>query len=198
MGRFEDSLWTELQREHGQALLQNMAKQRSKRTARWIGAAAAVAVLGTGALAASTYFGGAPPAYAVVDNPDGTVTLKIRDLTKFEEATAKLREHGVPAVALGQREDCRDVGRLLDPMPYTPFELVDDRMVGDERLLTVTRDRIPAGATLVLALVDMKVPTTNGTPAQAMFVTLYERDHTPSCLRPAPEPQRGSLPPTGR
>src|SRR5688500_16536883 len=95
MGKFEDSLWTELQREHGQALLQNMAKRQSRRARRWVGIAAAVTVLGTGALVASTYFGGAPPAYAVVDNPDGSVTLTVREVQRFEEATAKLRERGI-------------------------------------------------------------------------------------------------------
>jgi hypothetical protein len=147
MGGFEDSLWAELQREHGQALLQNMAKQRSRRTARWIGAVAAVTVLGTGALAASTYFGGAPPAYAVVDNPDGSVSLILKDVQRFEEATAKLRERGVPVIAVALRKGCA--------IPSGGRDIIDAAVVfegdADGPKITITPGRIPAGATVVLA-----------------------------------------------
>ena len=37
MSKFEDSLWADMQREHGQALLQNMAKHRA--SARRVGSA---------------------------------------------------------------------------------------------------------------------------------------------------------------
>ncbi|GAB2821590.1 hypothetical protein [Lentzea nigeriaca] len=147
MGEFDDSLWAELQREHGQALLQNMAKQRSRRTARWIGAAAAATVLGTGALAASTYFGGAPPAYAVVDNPDGSVSLILEDVQRFEEATAKLRERGVPAIAVALRKGCA--------IPSGGRDIIDSAVVFESAAgwpkITIVPGRIPAGATIVLA-----------------------------------------------
>jgi hypothetical protein len=156
MGRFEDSLWTELQREHGQALLQNMAKQRSKRTTRWIGAAAAVAVLGTGALAASTYFGGAPPAYAVVDNPDGSVTLTIREVEAFGEATEELRKRGIRAIAVPMRVDCPiDEYRKVVGLPLgVPGELAPVELGKGMREMKIHRDRIPSDATLVLSAND--------------------------------------------
>jgi hypothetical protein len=175
MGKFEDSLWTELQREHGQALLQNMAKRQSRRARRWVGIAAAVTVLGTGALVASTYFGGAPPAYAVVDNPDGSVTLTVREVQRFEEATAKLRERGIPAAALPLRENCPAGGRKLD----SPQALgsVEFQSAPGKIEIKILRDRIPADATVVLAA---EHDEQNGTWTVAGGV--YERDQLPSCL----------------
>ncbi len=186
MSRFEDNLWAQLERDHGPTLVKNVATHRRMNAGRWLAAAAVAAVLGSGAVVAPSYFGGTPPAYAVVDNPDGTVTVKIWDLTKFEEVTAKLREHGIPAVALQEREDCQAEGRLVDPARYNTVGLVDHRTVGDETLMTITRDRIPAGTTLGLALRDLKVPATHGSSIKVIHVMLYERDRTPSCLRSLP------------
>lgn len=171
MSKFEDSLWAEMQREHGQALLLNMAKQRSRRTARWIGAAAAVTVLGTGALAASAYFGGAPPAYAVVDNPDGSVTLTVREVQRFEEATAKLRERGIQAIAVPLREGCAETGRSLQ----VPVAAVDFELTAKESRITITPDRIPPDATVVLA-------TDVGADVLIVSGGVYARDQLPACL----------------
>jgi hypothetical protein len=156
MGKFEDNLWAELQHEHGQALLRNMAKRQSRRTARWIGAAAAVTVLGAGALAASTYFGGAPPAYAVVDNPDGSVTLTVREVQAFEAATAELRKRGIRAVAVPMRKDCSwdeylkmETIQLLGPDPSA----VEWNM-SNLYQMKIYRERIPADAELVLSAIQ--------------------------------------------
>lgn len=171
MGRFEDSLWTELQREHGQALLQNMAKRQSRRARRWVGIAAAVTVLGTGALVASTYFGGAPPAYAVVDNPDGSVTLTIREVQRFEEATAKLRERGIPAIAVPLRDNCTETGRSLE----LPMAAVDFEFTAGASKVTIDPNRIPADATVVLA-------TDNQSDHWIVTGGVYARDQLPVCL----------------
>lgn len=175
MSKFEDNLWAELQQEHGQALLHNMAKRQSRRTKRWIAAAAAVTVLGTGALAASAYFGGAPPAYAVVDNPDGSVTLTIRELERFDEATAKLRDRGVPAVAVPLRQDCADKGDSL----LVPVAAVDFESTPGQSRITITPGRVPSGATVVLAA---------GSGADVWIISggVYPADRVPACL-----PRRG-------
>lgn len=106
MSRFEDGLWAELKQEHAPELLRNVAQRRRGNAARWVGAAAVVATLGTGAVVAPAYFGGTPPAYAVVDNPDGSVTLTLRDLAQYEEALEQLRLKGVPVVAESLLKDC--------------------------------------------------------------------------------------------
>jgi hypothetical protein len=153
MGKFEDNLWAELQHEHGQGLLQNMAKRQSRRTRRWIAAAAAVTVLGTGALAASTYFGGAPPAYAVVDNPDGSVTLTVRELEAFDAATAELRKRGIRASAVPMRKDCSwDEYAKIEPivlLDHNQTSAVEWNM-SNLYQMKIHRERIPADAELVI------------------------------------------------
>ncbi|MEU0879061.1 hypothetical protein ABZ345_10720 [Lentzea sp. NPDC005914] len=182
MSKFEDNLWAELQHEHGQALLQNMAKRQSRRTKRWIGAAAAVVVLGTGALAASTYFGGAPPAYAVVDNPDGSVTLTVREVQAFEAATAELRKHGIRAIAVPIRKDCSwdewfkiENIQLLDPDQTSAVEWNMD----DIYQMKIHPERIPADAQLVLSAIQ------RGRGLQ--FGAGYARGEMPKCV-----PMQGS------
>jgi hypothetical protein len=151
MSKFENNLWAELERDHGPTLVKDVATRRRRNAARWLVAAAAVAVLGTGALFAPSYFGGTPPAYAVVDNPDGSVTLTVRELERFEEATAKLRKRGVRAIAVPLREDCAD-DHLVERLPMghrkTPVSL---EFPGGVFVLRVKPNEIPANTTLVLA-----------------------------------------------
>ncbi|WP_394616204.1 hypothetical protein JNUCC0626_42075 [Lentzea sp. JNUCC 0626] len=107
MSRFEDNLWTRLETEHAPALLKSVAAQRRHTTKLRIAAAAAgVAVLGGVSVVAPAYFGGTPPAYAVVDNPDGSVTLTVRDLRQVDKAAQELRERGINAVAVPLRKEC--------------------------------------------------------------------------------------------
>lgn len=171
MSRFEDNLWAQLEREQAPVLMQNLATQRRKRTSRWMGAAAGVAVLG--GVAVATYLGGTPPAYAVVDNPDGSVTLTVRELQRFEEATAKLRDRGIPAVAVPLRQNCSDVTASL---PEQGTEAVDFEFSPEAFKITITRDRIPPNGTVVLA-------ADQGIDHWIVAGSLYARDQLPSCLR---------------
>ena len=171
MSRFEDNLWSELERDHAPALLQSAATQRRLRIRRWMGAAAGVVVLGTAAVIAPVYFGGTPPAYAVVDNPDGSVTLTVREVQRFEEATARLRERGIPAIAVPLREGCVETGRSLQ----VPVAAVDFEFTAKESKITITPDRIPPDATVVLATdIGAGVVTVSG--------GVYARDQLPACL----------------
>jgi hypothetical protein len=185
MGKFEDGLWAELQREHGQALLQNMARWQSPGTKRWIAAAAVVTVLGTGALAASAYFGGAPPAYAVVDNPDGSVTLTLREVEAFDEATAELRKHGVRAFAVPMRVDCPlSEYQKMQAVPFWkpgPFPAVEWDPQVDMHQMKIHRDRIPADAKLVLSAIERQ--------NHLDFYAGFARGEMPACLRGGEPPQ---------
>ena len=96
---------------------------------------------------APVYFGGTPPAYAVVDNPDGSVTLTIREVQRFEEATVKLRERGIPAIAVPLRNDCAQTGHGLD----IAMAAVDFEFTAGASKITITPALIPQGATVVLA-----------------------------------------------
>ncbi|MFI6096598.1 hypothetical protein ACIA8G_13640 [Lentzea sp. NPDC051213] len=149
MSRFEDNLWAELERDHAPALRQSVATRRRRSTARWLSAAAGVAVLGGATVVGLTYFGGTPPAYAVVDNPDGSVTLTLRDLTRFEEATERLREHGIFVVVVPLRKDCPDEGPYrIEGAAFLPARADS---TADGLKMIFERDWNHAGTTSVLA-----------------------------------------------
>lgn len=171
MSKFEDNLWAQLERDHAPALLQSVATQRRLRTRRWLGAVASVVVLGATAVIAPVYFGGTPPAYAVVDNPDGSVTLTIREVQRFEEATAKLRERGIPAIAVPLRDNCTETGRSLE----VPMAAVDFEFTAGASKVTIDPNRIPADATVVLA-------TENQSDHWIVTGGVYARDQLPVCL----------------
>ncbi|KJK51406.1 hypothetical protein UK23_06885 [Lentzea aerocolonigenes] len=177
MSKFEDNLWGDLKHEHAAELLQSVATQRRLRTRRWVGIAAGVVVLGATAVVAPVYFGGTPPAYAVVDNPDGSVTLTIHELQRFEEATAKLREKGVPAIVVPLREGCPRPA----PGPDEPLGLVKIESSEEGTKITVVPGEISADATVVLATA----------PAEGdrwiIAGGTYSREKPPSCL---PMPSR--------
>ena len=175
MSKFEDNLWARLERDHAPVMLQSLATRRRRRIVRWTGAAAGVLVLAGAAFVASTYFGGTSPAYAIVDNPDGTVTLTVREIEKFDEATAELRERGIPAVAAPMRTDCSADERAKlefpsgDRIPVVPIgENASDFAV------KIYPDRIPAGATMVLG----------ARPGGGSWVAMavYARGDLPACL----------------
>lgn len=172
MTKFEDNLWAQLEREHAPALLQSVATQRRLRTRRWMGVAAGITVLGAAAVIAPVYFGGTPPAYAVVDNPDGSVTLTIHELQRFEEATAKLREKGIPAIAVPLRDDCPRPA----PGPDEPLTLVKIESSEHGTKITVVPGEISADAAVVLA--------TAPAPGDRWIIAggTYSRENPPSCL----------------
>ena len=175
MSKFEDNLWADLERDHAPALLANVTRKRRVTAGRWLAAAAVAAVLGTAAAIAPAYFGGTPPAYAVVDNPDGSVTLTLRELSHFEEATAKLREHGVPAVAQEVRAGCRESGRKVGGARDVLFKLVQLRPVpGGGLEITIVRHLIPPGTTVGLAVDEGAM--------NALVPGLYASDAVPGCL----------------
>jgi hypothetical protein len=121
MSSFEDRLWSELVREHGQTLAGTDARpssppwrspSRPRRSPRPRGlpgllrsrrgplaavAAALTAAIVVGALALSANT--TAPAYAVVVNRDGSVTLTIDQLIGVSAANARLAALGVPARA---------------------------------------------------------------------------------------------------
>lgn len=174
MSKFEDNLWAHLERDHAPTMLKTLATRRRTRTRRWVGAAAGVVVIGVAALIGPAYFGGTPPAYAIVDNPDGSVTLTVWEIAKFGEATEKLSERGIPAAAAAMRLDCPDEERTKYEWPSgDQLPVVPDKTAG-EFTLVIDAKRIPAGATLVLG----------ARPAGGSWVAsaVYARGALPNCL----------------
>jgi hypothetical protein len=116
MSSFEDRLWSELVREHGDALAGAGAggdraagakgntgarawrltrPRHSWRASLVAGAIALTAAIVAGALLLTA--SASPPAYAVVVDPDGSVTLTINQLVGVSAANARLAKLGVRA-----------------------------------------------------------------------------------------------------
>jgi hypothetical protein len=153
--RFEERLFAELVERHG-ALLAGPAPRvapvrrrvsRAPVAAVASGLAAALAVL---AIVLST--GGGPPAFAVVQHPDGTVSVTIREVVGVRGADERLMALGVPVRVAVARADCR-----VRPGRYTParvdsqappfFEL---RGPPGHASAVIDPRRIPPGDTVLL------------------------------------------------
>src|SRR5436190_11051827 len=102
MSRFEDTLWAELVTEHGSALTAAPRPDTPRRrtATRWVGVAAAGLTAVAAAIIGPSLFGGSPPAYAVEQNPDGTVTVTFTELTAVDKVNADLARLGVRAKVL--------------------------------------------------------------------------------------------------
>jgi hypothetical protein len=142
MSSFEDRLWSELVREHGQTLAGAGARpssppwrssSRPRRLPRprglqrlprsWRGPLAAVAAALTAALAIGVLAltaNSAAPAYAVVVNRDGSVTLTIDQLIGVRAANARLAALGVPARAAIVEAGCAAKGVRVRFPPRGP------------------------------------------------------------------------------
>jgi hypothetical protein len=105
MSRFEDHLWREVEREHGDDLAQ-MSRPPAGRRQR--PSTAVIAGTGVGAVAViaglAFVLGGAStsPAFAVTRHQDGTVTVSISRASGIAGANAKLRRLGIRAQVMRQ------------------------------------------------------------------------------------------------
>lgn len=183
MARFEDRLWSELVEQHGAALAEQPVLVTSAPRRLHRGPIAAIGLAVAIALAAVVIGlsrGGGASAYAVVANPDGTVTVTINELVGVEPANERLQQLGVPArippVTAGCTTSSADLrsARLTPEQSRKAFE-----PIGGNGAYSVRIDPkgIPAGDTLVLrayelpsGLISMKALLIEG-PA-------------PSCLTP--------------
>jgi hypothetical protein len=155
MSKFEDALWAELEQEHAPAFLRSVARNRRRNANRWLAVAAGVAVLGTAAVIAPAYFGGTPPAYALVDNPDGSVTLTLWDLKQYEEAVAELKKKGIPVAAESLLKDCPAEDRRKIEETFKPSEGV---VVTFPRRL----DDVATASALLYSLIPVKIDRSGG------------------------------------
>ena len=149
MTSFEDRLWTDLVREHGDQLRRHPARtgpptaDRRRRPVLLTGTAlAAVGVIAAGVLAL-TATTAAPPAFAVTANPDGTVTVTLNDIQAITGLNAELARDGIPAEAIPITSDCPVRGfpnampAGTDPSTYT---------------ITIDPREMPAGFTAIVGV----------------------------------------------
>lgn len=144
MSTFEDRLWSQLVREHGDQMRLHAASntRRPRRPAVLAGAALTTAGLAAAALLAFSATT-TTPAYAVTTNSDGTVTVTLNDIAAITALNAQLTRDGIAARAIPLTADCPIHGfpnpmpAGTDPSTYT---------------VTIVPREIPAGYTAVLAV----------------------------------------------
>ena len=131
MSEFEDNLWRDVVREHGDDLAHQSwppPRRRRPRPRVLAGTTAALAAA-AGALVLLLGGAGSSPAFAVTTNHDGSVTLAITRLDAIHAANAKLTSLGVRAMAVQVPAAC---GAAISVARFNPR-------------------RIPVGKTLVIA-----------------------------------------------
>ncbi len=161
MSKFEDHLWREFVREHGNALAQ-MSTPTAKHI--WRGprlvAATSLGLAGVGAavalvLGATT----TSPAFAVTRNHDGTVTISIERASGIAGANAKLHQLGVRAKvmqqvpagyrctsAVAQQGQSLSAGAEPTRSTANAHWTIDPRKVPAGRTLALTPPPAPPGA----------------------------------------------------
>jgi hypothetical protein len=117
------------------------------------GAVAATAVVAS--LVAPTLIGSAAPAYAVIKNPDGTITIEFRDRFYIEDFSKRLQEDlrasGVPTVVdfLPTGKMCKESRARYRPQEETK-NLTTWSSSSDALTFTLQSDQIKSGQILVI------------------------------------------------
>ena len=157
MTKFSDQLYEDLMREHGvvlQALSEEApaaasARRRRHRAARpaWLTAGAGVvtAAVTTGFV---LFGGSAGAAYAVTQNPDGTVSVAVHEASAISSANTTLKAMGVRVVVVPVRDGCPRLDTVTSPQPGGEISVQVRK--GDGTAITVSAKGIPADETLVL------------------------------------------------
>ena len=99
MSEFEDNLWLEVVREHGDGLARTERTEHRRRATRRQLLAGTTVGLAAMATSAALLFGAStsPPAFAVTRDPDGTVTVNLMQPSGIAGANEKLAAMGVRA-----------------------------------------------------------------------------------------------------
>jgi hypothetical protein len=190
MTRFEDQLFDDLIREHGPALNTVRMPKRHAGTRRTLLAAGAggVAVAAVAGLLVATATGHGPganagttAAYAVTNNPNGTVTLAVYQKSGIAGANAKLVAFGdgrlyVVPVAAG----CPSITSLRAPaVPLNGhLSLRTGAAVTSGGSVTVNAKDIPAGDILVVGVAT----TVNSGMTTTLAASQLTSAPAPSCV----------------
>jgi hypothetical protein len=157
MSKFKDRLWRELVRDHGAELAQltRPAAAHGRRARPRVLAGTTLGLAGVGATltliltAAST-----TPAFAVTQNRDGSVSVKIMRLAGIQAANAKLHALGVRAQVVQVSAGCT-IAPLLPPaaiagLAAAQHARIVELKVGAQSGAWIDPRRIPLNKTLVL------------------------------------------------
>lgn len=194
MSSFEERLWSELAFKHGEPLASTIdrtrptRRQMARRNLAAGGAALAAAGIVAATLALST--GSTTPAYAIVVNHDGSVTLTLNQLLGTKDANARLANLGVRVRIIMRERGC-SAKRELAPLGT---ELLGEggplRLIGHPQTHTafgglavlIHPNMIPPGDTVVITARLIGHRNGDGTShAIGMSAGLY-RTPPPTCL----------------
>jgi hypothetical protein len=138
MSEFEDNLWLEVVREHGHVLARagrpGRKQRRATRPQLLAGTTVGLAAIATAAallLGAST----SPPAFAVTRNPDGTVTVSLKQPSGIAGANRELAAMGVRAQIAAQ---AKTPPNLICPGGTAPTITFDPAGVPSSQVITIT------------------------------------------------------------
>jgi hypothetical protein len=191
MSRFEDRLLAELVEQHGALLAGAPARVlppvgrtvRARR--RRLVPVAAIGLALTAALIAVVIglsSGGGTSAYAVVSNPDGTVSVTISDLVGVHGASEKLASLGVPVRVVRSEAGCP-----TRPGQFKPAHLSAEQSQRISTLagpagtasVVITPSQIPPGDTVVIG--PRALQSSPGLAVVGLETAIYE-GATPPCL----------------
>ena len=162
------------------------ARQRTGRRRLF---ALAGAILGLAAVivavAALESGGGSPPAaYALTQNPDGTVTLTLSEVLGVEPADEQLAKLGIPVVVAKIEPGCDETGELVRPTAPRYGEMIEPAKMGPGfggLTWVIHPSLIPAGDSLRLSV---QLDPDSSIPALGTGIALF-RGQAPRCSRPA-------------
>jgi hypothetical protein len=145
MSEFEDNLWLEVVRDHAHELARAGRRDRKHRRASrpqlLAGTTVGVAAIATAAallLGASA----SPSAFAVTRNPDGTVTVSLKQPSGIAGANRKLAAMGVRAQIAAQ---AKTPPQLVCPGGTAPTITFDPARIAKRHVLVITPGRPNAG-----------------------------------------------------
>lgn len=199
MSRFEDRLLSELLEQHGALLADAPARPLPAMPAArlrlrvpiprllpagalGLAVAALVAALVIGL--SSGGGGGGTPAYAVVRNGDGTVTVTVNELLGIEGANEELKTLGVPAVVVRSEEGCSTSPGQYKAAPVSAelsHQIASGSGSGGASSVVIDPAAIPEGDTVAIGVRALETP---GEPAAGLEIGIYE-GAAPPCLSAA-------------
>ncbi|MCW3032671.1 MAG: hypothetical protein QOK19_705 [Solirubrobacteraceae bacterium] len=194
MPRFEERLWAELVEQHGSLLadvpprtVAPVRRHVRPRRRRLVPVAAVGLALAAGlaAIVIGLGSGGGTSAYAVLSNPDGTVSVTIKELVGVRGASETLASLGVPVRVVPSQRTCP-----TRPGQFKPARLTAEQsqristLAGpaDTASVVITPSAIPAGDTVVIGA--RALSSAAGLGAVGLEIAVYE-GAAPTCLRAA-------------
>jgi|SRR5271154_2152687 len=189
MTKFEDQLFADLMTEHRTALvgIGHAPARRIQPRAAWLTGAATTVAAGA-ATAAVVLVGGGSPAYAVTQNPNGTVTLKVDTKAGIGPANTQLHVLGDPVVVVPVGAGCPLISSLPQAKPAPGSAISGSTQLSESTAgspsITIDVQGVPAGDTALVAYTTLP----NG---QVNLGSVVISGTVPNCVS-LPAPPAGS------